>query len=662
MGGGYQNLAADFVAQLIPMLTSPMLEILVLPVGYATDPQHISEADRRANLETANQRLAEIEQACQDLAPEGIECKITLLPIFVRQDAEAFQPGQDQLESLTALYILGGDQETIMHVIGKTPVEEFLKRAYQKGAVIGGTSAGAAVLSRSQIVSYSDGFFAANSLDFGAVDLGDASKLGLSFGLSQAIIDQHLFQRGRLGRLINAVLNPGMPKIGIGIDAFTGAQITNEAVLHDVFGRYLAAVVDAETYHAADSVRYIGDRHILSIRNMLIHLLAPGDFSYDLDARESSLGKPAEKLIREFENLNLPPGAGKLFLSSKITQDLQQNLAFNRFLNTSGGQNAKILVVFSGISDTDRMQDFSEKLKQSLPGKPEFQTVSKETHAALVIDPSITGIVLVGDDQSRITPESLAPVKESWLGGIPLMTIDAGSAIAGKAFSAQQPTPGEEAENAEAESEGALILDGAKITPGLNLLDVVLEPNLLENNRWSKLFHLAYTNPDSPAYGLSENTAISLSETGPEVMGENVIIALDLRNSILDQGNNKAIVIANGLLDVFAPGERIKPEIADQKAAYIPIGTPENSSNSREPQQIQIIPATPTSSPPTPTFAPTAVPENPPTRTPRVTPISQEPPPPTDPRFLQSMILFGVLSVIVILIGVWLNSEKINLR
>jgi hypothetical protein len=51
-----------------------------------------------------------------------------------------------------------------------------------------------------------------------------------------------------------------------------------------------------------------------------------------------------------------------------------------------------------------------------------------------------------------------------------------------------------------------------------------------------------------------------------------------------------------------------------------------------------------------------------PTRTPRPTQIPPEIPPPTDRRLMHSMILFGVVAVIVVIFGVWINRDRINMR
>jgi cell division septation protein DedD len=58
----------------------------------------------------------------------------------------------------------------------------------------------------------------------------------------------------------------------------------------------------------------------------------------------------------------------------------------------------------------------------------------------------------------------------------------------------------------------------------------------------------------------------------------------------------------------------------------------------------------------------TRPPRNSPTVTAGATPTPEEIPQITDPRFLQSMIIFGIVAVVVILLGVYINRDRINPR
>jgi len=129
----------------------------------------------------------------------------------------------DSIENASLIYISGGDQSRFMKAVTGTPVFDAIHKAYQKGAVIAGTSAGAAVMSSKMITGnelkypeYHETFrhIESENIEF-------EKGLGL---LENAIIDQHFLIRSRHNRLITAVLEyPEIP--GIGIDEATAILV-----------------------------------------------------------------------------------------------------------------------------------------------------------------------------------------------------------------------------------------------------------------------------------------------------------------------------------------------------------------------------------------------------------------------------------------------------
>ncbi len=440
-----------------------------------------------------------------------------------------------------------------------------------RGGVIAGTSAGGAVQSRAMIADYSRNFAAGNALDRGAADLwNDDERRGLSVGVEGAILDQHFFQRGRLGRLAEAILRPNAPHVGIGVDAYTGLRIEHGTMLTGVFGLYTVAVLDAATYGAAEAVRFVGDRETLSVRNLLVHLLAPGDFGYDLAARRHSLGDAAETLTRTLDALSLPAGAGPLLLTGGLAADSD---VWAHFLALAGEDDAPLLIVAAGYPNDRPAQRAADKLGAQLGGAYESVVVSKRGADALAIDGDYRGIVVLARDQSLLQPARLAAVRAAWLDGIPLLLDGAAAALAGPVFSAHGPTP-EEADAAEIATQRSFLEGRTVITDGLALLDVTVEPALLAGNRWGRLFSLAYTHAARVAFGVADDSALVITAEGASVSGDNVVLSLDLRDAALDYGDNRAFVIANGLLDIFAPGDIVRFETARQDATEAPTQTP----------------------------------------------------------------------------------------
>lgn len=114
----------------------------------------------------------------------------------------------EPLRTATAVWFSGGSQNKIADAYIGTPVEKELYQLLQRGGVIGGSSAGAAIQSRVMIG-------------------GGGKEPKISTGLELlpgAIIDQHFLKRNRLSRLIAAVrIHPEL--IGFGIDEGTAIVV-----------------------------------------------------------------------------------------------------------------------------------------------------------------------------------------------------------------------------------------------------------------------------------------------------------------------------------------------------------------------------------------------------------------------------------------------------
>lgn len=137
------------------------------------------------------------------------------------------------LEAATLIWMPGGDQNRFMKAIEGTGLDDVIRARNRAGVVVGGTSAGAAVLSARMITGDAD----LQSLGSGKTIL--AKGLGLWSG---ALVDQHFLKRQRTNRLLSAVLeNPGL--IGVGIDEATAAIFHGDRI--EVIGRSAVIIFDA---------------------------------------------------------------------------------------------------------------------------------------------------------------------------------------------------------------------------------------------------------------------------------------------------------------------------------------------------------------------------------------------------------------------------------
>ena len=181
------------------------------------------------------------------------------------------------------MYVLGGDQTVAMNTVHDTPLEDAMTAAFEAGAVFGGNSAGDAVQSTDMINGYYGSNGPAESLQEGAVqvcfDSGPTDcEGGMPFGFADLITDQHVFEYGRTGRSLNVAVSTGKPVLGM--DAATGAVVTDYLHLSDVTGDTLGYVIDPTAYGSTDA--YGGPNDSLRTANVAMHLLPPGSgFEFD---------------------------------------------------------------------------------------------------------------------------------------------------------------------------------------------------------------------------------------------------------------------------------------------------------------------------------------------------------------------------------------------
>lgn len=189
---------------------------------------------------------------------------------------EALKPASaGLLDGVGGIYFCGGDQSRLTAVLLDTPVHARMKELYIGGAVIGGTSAGAAVMSEVMITG--DEKKKPKSGDEWQTIEADNVVTVRGFGfLTKAIVDQHFATRRRHNRLISLVLErPGL--VGFGIDESTAAVVTGGTTI-EVVGEKNIVVYDATIAKVARNGASIGGT------GLAFHVLLPGD-KYDLVRR-----------------------------------------------------------------------------------------------------------------------------------------------------------------------------------------------------------------------------------------------------------------------------------------------------------------------------------------------------------------------------------------
>jgi len=192
--------------------------------------------------------------------------------IWVTRDEANTDSIAKLLDNVTGVWFGGGDQVRLAKVLRQTKTDAAIHARYDAGAVIGGTSAGAAVMSAVMITG-DERRPGGDRRDTTTAYMTIAREnivTDTGFALiGSAIIDQHFLRRKRHSRLISLVLERE-PHLGIGIDEST-ALIVPPAGPWKIAGASVAVVYDARNSETTPA-----SAHVLGGTNLRMHVLPAG--------------------------------------------------------------------------------------------------------------------------------------------------------------------------------------------------------------------------------------------------------------------------------------------------------------------------------------------------------------------------------------------------
>ena len=202
--------------------------------------------------------------------------RVTVMDFDTRRDCQ--EPGRlERLQQATGIFFTGGNQLRLTTLLGGTPVAKLIRVRNAHGVTVGGTSAGASILSEHMIAFGDEG----SSVISGSVRL--APGLGLT---NRFIIDQHFRQRDRLGRLLTALAyNPFA--IGIGLDEDTAAFIGPDETV-EIEGSGGVTVVDASEV-SYSSMDVVSEGQPVCMLGLKLHVLVAGA-RFNLHTRVAEAG------------------------------------------------------------------------------------------------------------------------------------------------------------------------------------------------------------------------------------------------------------------------------------------------------------------------------------------------------------------------------------
>jgi cyanophycinase len=173
------------------------------------------------------------------------------------------------LDGVSAIWFAGGDQARLTAALLDTPIHARMLELYAEGCLIGGTSAGAAVMSEVMITGDEKRTTEENA-NWQTIETDNVVHVrGFGF-VKNAIIDQHFLVRRRHNRLISLVLeDPAL--LGAGIDESTAILVRPDGKW-EVLGESQVFVVDARK--AVVSKAPSGK---LGAHGLALNFLLPGD-------------------------------------------------------------------------------------------------------------------------------------------------------------------------------------------------------------------------------------------------------------------------------------------------------------------------------------------------------------------------------------------------
>lgn len=194
----------------------------------------------------------------------------------------------EQIRRCSGFFFIGGVQSRVTAAFRpqgqSTPAYEALMKRWREGAVVSGSSAGAAIMSDPMIAGGTSAAAIARGIrriTYIGADADDSTggmtiAPGLGF-FPAALADQHFLSRGRFGRLLVALLELDQFDLAFGIDENTALVVDRDSLW--AAGASGVMVFDERTAR----------REGRSASAITIHLMGAGD-RFDLKSRTMTLG------------------------------------------------------------------------------------------------------------------------------------------------------------------------------------------------------------------------------------------------------------------------------------------------------------------------------------------------------------------------------------
>jgi cyanophycinase len=400
-------------------------------------------------------------------------------------DSEAFTA---PLRAATGVWLGGGAQKNLADAYLGTAVERELQALLARGGVVGGTSAGTAIQTRTMIESGRETPIVSTGFDL----------------VPFAISDQHFLKRERLPRLLQ-VLSAHPGHFGLGVDEGTAVEIRGRTMT--VHGVSKALLVLAATAN--------GPQRIVD--------LAAGESADLVTWQRCAVQRTAAAPFPppKFGEPRLPNGALVIVGGGRIPPAVVQ-----RFVELAGGASAKVVLVPGAMPRAERSEEpFARLLRNA--GVTELRTLDVEhpselDAAGLAMLADATAIWFGGGRQWRLCDAfegtaAIAAFQAVLARGGVIGGSSAGATIQGEFLVRGNPLG-----NTEMWCEG--YQRGFGFLPGC-----AIDQHFLARNREGDLRALVQTLPQLIGLGIDEGTAAIVRGTALEVLGDSKLAIFDAR-------------------------------------------------------------------------------------------------------------------------------------
>jgi cyanophycinase len=226
----------------------------------------------KARIVVFAEASADGEKSGEDKAVELRQLGAEARSIWITREQANSDSVAKLLDGVTGVWFGGGDQVRLDALLRGTKTEAAIHARYRAGAVIGGTSAGAAVMSEVMITGderHPGGDRRDTTTQYMTIARGNiVTDTGFAL-ISNAIVDQHFLRRKRQNRLMSLVIERE-PHLAAGIDEST-ALIVQPNGLWRVAGASAVVVYDARQSKTTNAAA-----RVLGATGLRVHVLPAG--------------------------------------------------------------------------------------------------------------------------------------------------------------------------------------------------------------------------------------------------------------------------------------------------------------------------------------------------------------------------------------------------